>query len=321
MTPSVIGFMNELVDECQKRLGSLEGKSVLDIGCNDGSLLSIFKNLRCKTFGVDPTDAAKEAREQGHTIRQAFFTPELARQLKSEGLDPDIITFTNVFADIEDLAGLLEALKILMKESTVLIIENQYMGAIIGKSQFDTFYHEHPRTYSVESFRYISDSLGLSLLDAQFPERYGGNIRAWIGSPVIYNVNSINNKSEEGFGDALIAMNIEINKWKTRTSGLIKDLVRKNNGPIPAKAFPGRAAILLKILDLDEDSIFAVYEIKGSIKVNHYVPRTRIPILPESMLYQSGFQGSIINLAWHIADEVRQNLASNGFTGEVIDIK
>src|SRR5206468_4138819 len=137
VTPSVISFLKELVDECQKRLGSLEGMSVLDVGCNDGSLLNIFKSAGCRTFGVDPTNAAREARENGHVISQAYFTPEVARQLRSDGLQPDIITFTNVFAHIEDLPALIEAVRILLKESTILIIENQYIGAIIEKSQFD----------------------------------------------------------------------------------------------------------------------------------------------------------------------------------------
>ncbi|HIE83910.1 MAG TPA: methyltransferase, partial [Dehalococcoidia bacterium] len=56
-------------------------------------------------------------------------------------------------------------------------------------------------------------------------------------------------------------------------------------GKFRAKAFPGRAAILIKLLGLDESHISAVYEIRGSIKVGHYVPGTRIPILPEATMF------------------------------------
>ena len=73
--------------------------------------------------------------------------------------------------------------------------------------------------------------------------------------------------------------------------------------------FFGRAAILIKLLSLDENQISGVYEIKGSIKVNHYVPGTRIPILPEKDLYASEENNKpILNLAWHIPNEVREKL-------------
>jgi hypothetical protein len=102
---------------------------------------------------------------------------------------------------------------------------------------------------------------------------------------------------------------------------MIEDLVRKN-GLMRAKAFPGRAAILIKLLGLNENHISAVYEIKGSIKVGHYVPGTRIPILPEIVLYaKKDLKKPIINLAWHLPSEVRANLFTNGYTGNVIDIK
>ena len=77
-------------------------------------------------------------------------------------------------------------------------------------------------------------------------------------------------------------------------------------------------------IDISSDGwhhISAVYEIEGSIKVQHYVPGTRIPILPERDLYLQDMNLPILNLAWHIPDEVRANLASHGYTGQVIDIK
>jgi len=90
--------------------------------------------------------------------------------------------------------------------------------------------------------------------------------------------------------------------------------------PIPAKAFPGRAAILIKLLGIDKDTISAVYEIKGSLKTGNYVPGTRIPILPEKDLYKLNYSGPILNLAWHLSKEVRENLSKNSFEGNVFDI-
>ena len=128
-------------------------------------------------------------------------------------------------------------------------------------------------------------------------------------------------KDESTFKDQFSHTRQDMKMWVTTTKKWINDYVEKN-GKLRAKAFPGRAAILVKLLNLDETHISAVYEIKGSIKVGHYVPGTRIPILPESELYKLGNQDeTILNLAWHIPNEVRKNLKSNGYIGKVLDIK
>src|ERR1017187_8520307 len=60
MTGSVLSGMSELVSSCELKLGTLSGKTVLDIGCNDGSLLNFFEGKGCRTIGVEPTAAAAE---------------------------------------------------------------------------------------------------------------------------------------------------------------------------------------------------------------------------------------------------------------------
>ena len=315
MTGSVLTGMSDLVENCQRRFGDLKDKLVLDIGCNDGSLLDFFKKKNCKTIGVEPTDAAKEA---SHPVYQSYFDQECAAKIVDEYGRPDFITFTNVFAHINDLRGLISNLRLLIKKETKIVIENHYLGAILDTGQFDTFYHEHPRTYSRKSFEVIAKSLGMNLLDDQYVSRYGGNIRAYLGcgQPLRDRI-----KDESYLLSNFESMATDVKDWIHSTKQLIAVLNSKY-GKLRAKAFPGRAAILIKLLGLTAEEISAVYEIKGSIKVNHFVPGTRIPILPEADLYGLEEQDlPIINLAWHIPGEVRANLALNGYKGEVIDIK
>jgi SAM-dependent methyltransferase len=315
MTGSVLKGMSDLVESCVQKFGDLQGKTVLDIGCNDGSLLNYFAAKGCKTIGVEPTGAAFDSSHE--TINSFFDEVCVDKILKSVG-KPDLITFTNVFAHIEDLPGLLKNLKALIGPKTALVIENHYLGAVLDYGQFDTFYHEHPRTYSFKSFKYIAKTLDLNLMDCQFVSRYGGNIRAYIGPGSPIDFLGVN---EDKFFERFANMNISILNWKRETIKLI-DSYYKKYGKLRAKAFPGRAAILIKLLNLDETKISAVYEIKGSIKVDHYVPGTRIPIYPEAALFAEQDQTlPILNLAWHLPMEVRENLSKNGYKGDVIDIK
>ena len=155
-----------------------ENSTVLDVGCNDGSLLDIFSSKGCRTIGVEPTKAALDSK---HKTLNCFFDKDAAEEVLTIVGKPDIITFTNVFAHIENLTELLSNLKLIIGDKTIVVIENHYLGAILQTDQFDTFYHEHPRTYSFRSFKYISKSLGLTFQDVQFVNRYGGNIRAYLG--------------------------------------------------------------------------------------------------------------------------------------------
>ena len=314
MTGSVLSAMADFVEGCENRFASLNGKVVLDIGCNDGSLLDFFKIKGCKTVGVEPTGAALDSK---HPTINEYFEKRSAYQVLSQVGKPDLIVFTNAFAHIEDLPSLINNLKILTHNKTKIVIENHYLGAVFNGGQFDTFYHEHPRTYTYRSFEFIAKSLEMNVLDVEFVSRYGGNIRVYLG---------VGDKKhleidESHFSSSFTKMSTDMLKWKVETKNMIYDLISEH-GLMRAKAFPGRAAILIKLLDLNENHISAVYEIKGSIKVGNYVPSTRIPILPEAELYaKEDLNKPILNLAWHLPSEVRANLLTNGYTGNVIDIK
>ena len=314
LTPSVLSGMQDLVESCEQRFGSLRGKIVLDVGCNDGSLLDVFYSKECQTIGVEPTDAALDSK---HKTLNCFFNREAANKILSSVGKPDIITFTNVFAHIENLTELLTNLKLIIGDKTIVVIENHYLGAVLQTDQFDTFYHEHPRTYSFKSFKYIAKSLELIFQDVQFVNRYGGNIRAYLG----HDEETCINIDESNFVQLFNTMNRNLLSWKIEILALINSLVDKY-GPLTAKAFPGRAAIIIEYLELNESHLFAVYEIKGSKKVGYYVPGTKIPILPEADLFsKKHFPDVVINLAWHIPAEVYANLSAHGYKGKIINIK
>ncbi|NOW87864.1 hypothetical protein B0H39_005895 [Clostridium beijerinckii] len=320
-TSDVLRGMMDLVDSCKEKYGDIKDKLVVDIGCNDGSLLDAFLKEGCKTIGVEPTDAYKDAILKEHEVFNNYFNENVSKEIVEKYGKPDFITFTNVFAHIENLPELLNALKVLIGENTVVIIENHYLGSVLRSAQFDTFYHEHPRTYSLKSFVFIAESMGMFIGDVRFPSRYGGNIRVYMSNKIGNNerINEIL-KEEESFEKEFKKMVIGIEKWKVKKHNIIKEYVDKY-GKLKAKAFPGRAAILVKLLEVDENMISAIYEKPGSKKIGNYLPGTRIPIVSDELLFERENDGNpIINLAWHISSEIEEYLRKNGYNGEQIDI-
>jgi cyclopropane fatty-acyl-phospholipid synthase-like methyltransferase len=319
-TKDVISGFKNLVKKSKTFSGNLKNKTVLDIGCNDGSLLDIFKKEKSITVGIEPTNSANEAKVKGHKILNSYIDSKTISNIKKNYPKIDIITFVNVFAHIENLGDLISNLKKLLSKETVLIIENHYLGSIIKKKQFDTFYHEHPRTYSLKSFIKISKLLKTNIISYEFPKRYGGNIRVIFSKGIKQKLNFKKIiKQEKKYFIKLKQMNKDIDVWKNRKLKIINNLVKKY-GPLPAKAFPGRAAILIKLLDLNKQHISQIFERDKSIKVGNYAPGTKIPIFSDKKLKKINKALPIINLAWHISTEIRNYLKKDSINNKVIDI-
>jgi SAM-dependent methyltransferase len=323
-TADVIEGMKDLVATCASKLGNLSGKKVLDIGCNDGSLLSLFQSAGASILGIEPTGAYVDAHQAGVTVIHDYLTEDVSENFVANYGHPDLIVFTNVFAHIEDLGQVLRSLQILRHSKTNIMIENHYLGSIFKRNQFDTFYHEHPRTYSYGSFVKIAESLGMEVAFAEFPSRYGGNIRVLL-KPLnergaIHHRFDELSLAEDAFQGQFHQLQDYINQWRANKGAEIERAV-KLYGPLVAKAFPGRAAIPLKMLGLDKNSILGIYEKPQSGKIGYYAPGTRIPIVSDKSILLDRPEGSpILNLAWHIQDEIREYMGQQGYEGKFINI-
>jgi SAM-dependent methyltransferase len=323
-TGDVINGMKDLVAICVSQLGTLQGKKILDIGCNDGSLLSIFQQAGASVAGIEPTGAYIDARQLGITVIHDYLTEKVAEDFVASHGHPDLVVFTNVFAHIENLTALICALRILRHSETTIVIENHYLGSVFKRKQFDTFYHEHPRTYSYNSFVKIAENLGMEIGLVEFPSRYGGNIRVILqpisGKKAIHHRADELNSLEKHFHAQFNQLNNDVKVWHMEKGAEIQKAI-KLYGPLVAKAFPGRAAIPIKMLGLDMTSILGVYEKPASGKIGHYVPGTKIPIFSdESMLQDKPKDSPILNLAWHIQGEIKAYMHQMGYKGEFINI-
>jgi len=317
LTKDVISGMKSLVESSLDTLSKKEGLLILDVGCNDGALLRIFKDKSlCTTIGVDPTDAIKDQTDSIDHPFQAFFDIKLATEIKARFGSPDLITFTNVFAHIENLPELIEALKVLLSKKTKIIIENHYLGAILNRAQFDTFYHEHPRTYSAKSFMIIAERLGLEVSKIEFPSRYGGNIRVTLSHESMQHNLLLDEvlQKEEKFIEDFSALQYFFDSWREESMKTISLLTE--SGPIYGKSLPGRAVMLISSLGLASSHMPKIFEQQTSPKVGYCVPATDIEIAPDSeLLFYAG--NRLIVWSWHIIEEICEYLAQIGYKGEV----
>ena len=127
-------------------------------------------------------------------------------------------------------------------------------------------------------------------------------------------------KNEKLFYKKLKIIHKKIKLWREKKIKQF-DYLNKIHGPLPAKAYPGRAAILIKLLGLDNSHISATFEKMNSKKIGNYIPGTKIPIVSDKNLKKKiNTKVPIINLAWHIPSEIKKYLRAHKIKNRIINI-
>lgn len=163
------------------------GSLVVDIGSNDGTLLSFFQAHGMRVIGVDPAkEIARRATENGFETIAAFFTPEVGSKIREKYGEAQVITANNVFAHVDDLASVVRAIGALLAPSGVFVFEVSYLMDILDKILFDTIYHEHLCYHSVRPLSRFFRRHGIELFDVERIGSKGGSLRGFaqrIGGP------------------------------------------------------------------------------------------------------------------------------------------
>lgn len=314
VTKDVTLGMSDLIENALMYYGDSRPKLVLDVGANDGSLLGIIKEKTdCKTIGVDPTHAILNSSGRIDHVYCEFFSEATARNILEEHGAPDIITFTNVFAHIEDLPNLIRAVSLLLTNDNLLVIENHYIGSVLEKNQFDTFYAEHLRTYSAKSFEFIARDLDVEIRSIQYPKRYGGNIRVYMSRNASHD-KLVEFHDEESFTSRFESIQMTYDTWRARSLDQIDTLLTL--GPLIGKSCPARSVMLYSSLEMNENKMLRVYEHPNSPKIGFCVPGTNIPIVSDEFLINDRGMNLIL-WSWHIAYEILPYLKDIGFRGDV----
>lgn len=171
--------MRNHLQEITEEAASLIGKSnarVLDIGCNDGTLLKCYPQDFIK-FGVDPSDVAQEITGDITAIQDIFPSEELTKLLQGEKFD--IITSIAMFYDLEDPVSFCKEIKKSLTPNGLWVFEMSYMPSMLKMNSYDTICHEHLEYYSLAVLEYILKQADLKIVDAVLNDINGGSIRCY----------------------------------------------------------------------------------------------------------------------------------------------
>ena len=293
---------------------------ILDIGSNDGNLLSNFKD-RYKVLGVTPENVGKVAIKRGIPTIIDYFDSGSVKKILNKYGKAKVITATNVFAHITEVNKLIRNIKNCLVSDGVFISESHYLLPLIETNQYDTIYHEHLRYYSLTSLNYLLSKHQLEIFKAERINTHGGSIRVYAARKNFYSIQpsvAKIKKSETSLEKKLFDFKDRILNSKLKFYNLLNNILKdKRKLKIAGISAPSRSTTLINYLGLDENILEYIFEVKGSKKIGMYVPGTKIKIIEENIQKLKKYDYLLI-LSWHIQKDIIKILRKKGYKGKFI---
>ena len=295
---------------------------VIDIACNDGTLLSFFSDNGPKILGIDPCSVSKTAKDNGAPIINDFFNEGVARDVVSSHGKAKAITTTNAFAHVNELESFINGVKLILSDDGVFVTESQYLLHILEKLEYDTMYHEHLRYYGLKQLVKLFDLYGMEVFDVELMHAQGGSIRVFASFkgkfPISDSVKKVLHNEEEKNLHSL-------DTWKTFASNVVENKeklcsilseIKSQNKNIVGISAPGRSTTVLNFCNINSDTLDYITE-KSNLKIGKYTPGTHILVEDDEKLITEQPDYGLL-LSWHLADSIIPKIRKNGYKGKII---
>ncbi len=323
ITKELAVYQESIAASLVKKYNLTSKDLVVDVGSNDGTLLSGFKKLGIRVLGVEPTNIAKIAVANGIETIQAFFDTKVSQKIKKKYGQASLIITTNTFAHMQTLGEFIMGAYNLLKDNGVFINETHYLLDVIRGGQFDTIYHEHLRTYSLKTYIRLFDQYDFTVTDAERGDRYGGNLRVYAtkgkGRKVSPEVKKIL-KLEEDFGLGKLETYLKFARRVKKARVAFMEFLLKTNiagKHIVGNSCPGRCSTLLNYYAVDSELLPYLAEQPTSLKLGMYLPGKHIPIVKNDILFKEQ-PDYVVLLAWHYAKPIMEQLKARGLKSDFI---
>lgn len=299
-----------LADEIANKHLDSPNDLVVEIGSNDGSLLSRIKD-RHRVLGIDPAEnVAKIARKNGVPTMVGFFDYALAKKIKLQEGEAKVIVANNVMAHIDDLRNVFSGVKHLLHPHGKFIFEIHWVGNLLGEGGFDQIYHEHLYYHSLHSLRVLLESLRMSVRDIRLTPIHGESMRIYVGHKeenYLSGMSRVNRflDREKRMGltdiETFKYFSEKINLNKAKLLELLTEL-KKRGKRIVGYGAPGKGNTLLNYFGIDHNILDYITDTTPS-KQGAYTPGTHIRVVSPEIL-RTDRPDYLLLLSWNYANAI-----------------
>jgi hypothetical protein len=289
--------------------GLQPGDGVLDIGCNDGTLLRSYSIEGIKRIGFEPAlNLLSEASIETDRIVNNFFSarPVLGEQFR-------VVTSIAMFYDLEDPNAFVADVAQILHQEGVWIIEMHYLPRIIARNAFDAICHEHLEYYSLQALESLLGRHGMVVADAETNDVNGGSLRVYV---VHQDSPAASVAARRARVEALRIQERSSNLRQVRTYHDLSERVRcigerlrgwlegeiQKNREISIYGASTKGNTLLQVFHLDRRMIRSAAE-RNPEKWGKYTVGSWIPIVSESEARSHA--DDFLVLPWHFMDEIQ----------------
>jgi len=308
-------FVNHLkhyAKDMVERFDLKPGDLAVDIGSNDGTCLSFFKDKGMKVVGVDPaTEIARKATENGIDTIADFFGYKLAVELRKKYGTAKYITSHNACAHIDNLFDVVKGVEHWLDADGVFVLEVGYFVDVYSNTWFDTVYHEHVDYHTVAPFEQLFNRVGMELISVERISPQGGSIRVMAQKKggIIKRDDSVDElialEAKLGLNKAetLHKLNHKISQVRDKLHNLIHSL-KADGKSIAGFGAPTKATTLMAHFGLDATVLDFIVD-DNPLKQGLFTPITHIPVLSSDALYKMK-PDYVLILAWNFAEPIMQ---------------
>ena len=303
----------DLSDVVTRRRGLSPSDLVIDIGCNDGTLLNGFQRHGVRTLGVDPAANLAELASAGPERFTGFFNADNASRISDRWGRAAVITATNTFPHIPNLSDFMRGIDKALAPGGILVIEAHYLMDMLDHGAFDTVYHEHVSYWALQPMMRLFERHGYRVVRAERLPIHHGQLRVWVqrrgeGEPDATVEQVLAGESARNLDrfETYVCFAKKTCEIKRNLTQVLRQL-RAEGRRLAAYGAPAKGNTLLMYLELGPDIIEYIVD-RSPLKQGRYAPGTHIPVVPPSHLLTAPPDYMVL-LAWNFREEILEQQA------------
>jgi SAM-dependent methyltransferase len=327
-SPVFVDHFRRYAESMISLLGLVPGDLVVDVGSNDGTLLSFFKAAGMRVLGIDPAVAiAADATARGIETLPEFLTEEVASRVLASHGPAKLVTANNVFAHADNLHEVAGACQDMLAPDGVFSFEVSYFPSVVGGNLFDTIYHEHTSYHHLAPLVGFLQTEGLSVFDAELIPTHGGSVRVLSDRWNSHRRHLSSRASDillaearDGYTASVLTGLTSSNDYPLTNPteklavniqslffGLKRLLVevRAAGKTVAGFGAPAKVTTLMHRFQLGKEDIDFIVD-DSPLKQGLYTPGKYVPVLPSSALYERR-PDYVIVLAWNFAEPIMRS--------------
>ena len=305
---SMIQALKNIVDSIKSRIELSKDDFILDIGCNDGTMLSLYNN-DCFKVGFDPALNLREVAEQHCDIfvndyfsLDGLFTDKHSIKIFSNRFK--VITAIAMLYDLEAPELFIESVKDLLHKDGIFVVQFTDLLSMLKCNAFDNICHEHIEYYSLRDLDLLFKTSNMDIFDVEYNNINGGSVRVWVChkgsrkiSPRVSEALAIEDDYLQSNPPKIFSSRIL--KEKSKLLSIIS-AIKNSNEKIYVLGASTKGNTLLQHYNLTSDLIDCALEINKE-KFGLRTIGTNIPVIPE----EEGLKQKpdyLLCLPWHFRD-------------------